>query len=133
MGIVIVTAIVKRKTDMIYYLFAILNNINTTLLVLCILLCILALACTLLGIDNNEDSFKEKGKAFFKWWIAILMLITFVPSQRQMAFVIAAPYIVENENIQDAGDNLTEIIKEGAGYLKEVLHEKRTQTVSNGN
>lgn len=118
---------------MMYYLFAILSNINTTLLVLCILLCILSLSCTLLGIDNNEDSFKEKGKTFFKWWIAIIMLMTFVPSQRQLAFVIAAPYIIENENIQDAGDNLTEIIKDGTSYLKDVLHEKRTQTVSNGN
>lgn len=103
------------------------------LVILFITLYILSLACTLIGIDNNEDSFKEKGKTFFKWCIAILMLITFVPSQRQMAFVIAAPYIIENENIQDADDNLTEIIKEGTNYLKDVLYEKRTQTVSNGN
>lgn len=118
---------------MMYYLFAILDNINMTLLLLCIILCFLSLACVLLGIDNNEDNFKEKGKAFFKWWIAVLMLMTFIPSQRQLAFVIAAPYIIENENIQDAGDNLTEIIKEGTSYLKDVLHEKRTQTISNGN
>ncbi len=117
---------------MMYYLFAILDNINITLLLLCIILCVLSLSCTLLGIDNNEDKFKEKGKTFFKWWIGILMLFTLLPSQRQMAFVIAAPYIVENENIQDAGDNLTEIIKEGTNYLKDVLHEKRTQTISNG-
>lgn len=118
---------------MIYYLFAILDNINMSLLLLCALLGFLSLDCTLIGITDNEDSLKEKGVIFFKWFIGMLMLFTLIPSQKQMAFVIAAPYIIENENIQDAGDNLTEIIKEGTGYLKDVLYEKRTQTISNGN
>ena len=49
------------------------------------------------------------------------MLGTFIPSQKQMAFIIAAPYIVENQELRDATKNTAEIIKLGSEYLKDVL------------
>lgn len=84
------------------------------------------------GISGFENSYISKGKGFLKWWIVVLMIMTFIPSQKQLAFIIAAPYIIENEDLQQAGKNTGEIIKLGTEYLKDILDEKRTQTVSNG-
>lgn len=45
---------------------------------------------------------------------------------------VTVTVIVENEDLQQAGKNTNEIIKLGTEYLKGVLYDKRTQTISNG-
>lgn len=41
-----------------------------------------------------------------------------------LAFIIAAPYIMENQQLQDASKNSVEIIKLGTEYLKQTLSNK---------
>ena len=112
-----------------YYLFAILPNINTTLFIMTTIgiICsipvtILIFACIIDDIDDFQI-FKKIGKVFYPVLALLVMLNTFVPSQKQLAFIIAAPYIVENEDLQQAGKNTTEIIKLGTEYLKEILND----------
>lgn len=120
-----------------YYLFAILPNINTTLFIMTTIgiICsipvtILILACIIDDIDDFQI-FKKIGKVFYPVLVLLVMLTTFIPTQKQLAFIIAAPYIIENEDLQQAGKNTTEIIKLGTEYLKEILNEsKRTDKVS---
>lgn len=120
-----------------YYLFAILPNINTTLSILttiCAISCVPIVVGTVgYYLDGLEDFkfFKSVGKVFYPVTALLILLNTFIPTQKQLAFIIAAPYIIENEDLQQAGKNTTEIIKLGTEYLKEILDEgKRTDKVS---
>ena len=118
-----------------YYLFAILPNICNTIAVLLgilmIPLILLTVAYVLLtDVGKDDETYKltrSVAKWFYPLYLALLMLNTFLPNQRQLAFIIAVPYIVENEDLQQAGKNTTEIIKLGTEYLKEILND------SNGN
>lgn len=111
-----------------YYLFAILPNIN-------ILLGAMIVASTIVGvifflIGSETDDLKEFEKYFkpaFYIMIAASFLQTFIPSQKQLAFIIAAPYIVENQQLQEAGNNSAEIIKLGTEYVKDVLTAATTK------
>lgn len=112
-----------------YYLFAILPNICTTLTILtticsicCVPVAVATVACYLDGIDDFKI-FKRIGKVLYPVVVILILLKTFIPSQKQLAFIIAAPYIVENEDLQQAGKNTTEIIKLGTEYLKEILND----------
>lgn len=105
-----------------YYLFAILPNINILLGVGITLSAILAFVFFLVGADTDmlEDAAKIFKPAFYTM-IVLCFLQTFIPSQKQMAFIIAAPYIVENQQLQEAGKNSAEIIKLGTEYVKDIL------------
>ena len=112
-----------------YYLFAILPNISTTLTILtviCTLCCVPTAVATIAyhmdGIDDFKI-FKRIGKVLYPMTVLLVLLNTFIPSQKQLAFIIAAPYIIENEDLQQAGKNTTEIIKLGTEYLKEILND----------
>ena len=117
------------ESNMGYYLFAILPNINTALLVIQIITVLAAIPLTIAVIgyymDGIEDFaiFKKIGRWLYPLLACITLLNTFIPSQKQLAFIIAAPYIVENEDLQQAGKNTTEIIKLGTEYLKGVLND----------
>lgn len=117
---------------MMYYWFAILDNVKFTLEVICGF-GFLGLVGTLIGnfISFTDDWTEETIKPlriWTKWYCVIysifLLLMTFIPSQKQMAFIIAAPYIVENQDLKDASANTAEIIKMGTEYLKETLKTK---------
>lgn len=117
------------ESNMGYYLFAILPNICTTLTILtticsicCVPVAVATVACYLDGIDDFKI-FKRIGKVLYPVVVILILLKTFIPSQKQLAFIIAAPYIVENEDLQQAGKNTTEIIKLGTEYLKEILND----------
>lgn len=122
-----------------YYLFAILPNIQialTTIQIVSVIFTILiSVGIVLYYMEETEEFkvFKTIGKWLYPFLICITLLNMFIPSQKQLAFIIAAPYIVENEDLQQAGKNTGEIIKLGTEYLKDTLDDKRTQTVSNGN
>ena len=112
-----------------YYLFAILPNINTTiniLTVICAISCVpIVVGTVAYHIDGIDDFkfFKKIGKIFYPLTALLILLNTFIPTQKQLAFIIAAPYIIENEDLQQAGKNTTEIIKLGTEYLKEILND----------
>lgn len=116
-----------------YYLFAILPNICTTLSVSLGVLTIPLILLTVgivLTADYEDDFYKfarSVGRWFYPLYIVLIMLNVFIPNQRQLAFIIAAPYIIENEDLQQAGKNTAEIVKLGTEYLKEILND------SNGN
>jgi hypothetical protein len=112
-----------------YYLFAILPNINTALLIVQTIAVVAAIPLTIAVIGYWMDAiddfeiFEKIRRWFYPFLICITLLNTFIPSQRQLAFIIAAPYIIENEDLQQAGKNTTEIIKLGTEYLKEILND----------
>lgn len=114
-----------------YYLFTILPNINKTidvlLGVLMIPLILLTIGYVLLADIGEDDDHYKLTRSIAKWfyplYVAILLLNIFIPSQKQLAFIIAAPYIIENEDLKQAGKNTTEIIKLGTEYLKGVLND----------
>lgn len=105
-----------------YYLFAILPNINIMLGVAIVVAAIFAFIFFMCGAGTDA---LEETKKFFKpaFYVVIVLglLQTFIPSQKQLAFIIAAPYIVENQQLQEAGKNSAEIIKLGTEYVKDVL------------
>jgi hypothetical protein len=117
-----------------YYLFAILPNINhgvcALLAVLTILVMLLSIAMIVFIDDRDCDNYK----IFIRWskWLYpvfafVFLLNMFLPSQKQLAFIIAAPYIVENQQLQEAGKNSAEIIKLGTEYVKDVLTTATTK------
>lgn len=111
-----------------YYLFAILPNINIGITFLfgifTILVLVLSIALTVLIEDSDCDNYKfliKCAKWLYSVYACIFLLTVFIPSQKQMAFIIAAPYIVENQQLQEAGQNSAEIIKLGTEYVKDIL------------
>lgn len=116
---------------MMYYWFAVWGNINSLLKLLTICLGLVTVVGIMGSIITSEDSNDTEHKFFMKllkkvapFFIATTTFFAFFPSQKQMAFIIAAPYIVENQQLQDAGKNSAEIIKLGTEYVKEILQEK---------
>lgn len=108
-----------------YYLFAILPNINVLLTVL---ICMGAIAMLVAFVATADTDYAKDGFSFARFVlyieVALGLVHTLLPSQKQMAFIIAAPYIVENQQLQEAGKNSAEIIKLGTDYLKEIVNEK---------
>lgn len=125
-----------------YYLFAILPNIKILLGFIIAVLFVFAI-CGFIAIASEDESKKmrssftlgttseterKKKESGFKL-IGLLFILgcvfslitTFVPNQKQLAFIIAAPYIVENQQLQEVSKNSAEIIKLGAEYLKQSL------------
>lgn len=119
-----------------YYLFAIIDNIKSTLslvsgmtgtiAVLSVLACCISYDCC------TSDEFKKVYAVMIKTLkvslvtcIVSITINTFIPTHKQLAFVIAAPYIVENKDVQEIGQNTLDIIKEGTEYLKESLKNSK--------
>ncbi len=111
-----------------YYLFAILPNINILLTVLLIFGAIIMI-CSFVATADTDAA--KDGLMFVKFILYIEIVLglmhTFLPSQKQLAFIIAAPYIVENQQLQEAGKNSAEIIKLGTEYVKDVLTTATTE------
>lgn len=114
-----------------YYLFAILPNIKILLGFIIVVLFVFAV-CGLVAIASEGDYLeRKKEKSYFKA-VKVLFILgcifalitTFLPNQKQLAFIIAAPYIVESKELQDAGKNSAEIIKLGTEYLKQTLSDE---------
>lgn len=112
-----------------YYLFAMLPNIKTLLGITIAVLFMFAII-GFIAIAENEDALvKEEDKEqdfrsiklLFVLGCILSLIVTFIPNQKQLAFIIAAPYIVENQQLQEAGKNSAEIIKLGTEYLKQSL------------
>lgn len=117
-----------------YYLFAILPNINigigVILSVLSFLVILLSVALIVEIPDRDCDNYKlliKCGKWLYPVFAFTFLLSIFIPSQKQLAFIIAAPYIVENQQLQEAGKNSAEIIKLGTEYVKDVLTTATTK------
>jgi uncharacterized protein YacL len=112
-----------------YYLFAMLPNIKTLLGVIVAVLFVLVILGFIATAENantlTEENYKESDfrsiKLLFTLGCIFSLIITFIPNQKQLAFIIAAPYIVENQQLQEAGKNSAEIIKLGTEYLKQSL------------
>lgn len=112
-----------------YYLFAMLPNIKTLLGITIAVLFTLAIIGFVATAENEDALVKEEDKEqdfrsiklLFILGCILSLIVTFIPNQKQLAFIIAAPYIVENQQLQEAGKNSAEIIKLGTEYLKQSL------------
>lgn len=111
-----------------YYLFAILPNINAglgALFGILIMLAVFLSVALIVFIDSrDEDNYQfliKCGKWLYPILAIMFLLNVFIPSQKQLAFIIAAPYIVENQQLQEAGKNSAEIVKLGTEYVKDIL------------
>lgn len=107
---------------MIYYLLAILNNINI-IVGLTLGISFIFSLMLILGyfIDAMDERLKNSIKISLIIFIISSFLFMFIPSQKQAAFIIIAPAIVENEDLQDTLKNIPEIAKLGTEYIKEML------------
>lgn len=116
---------------MIYYLLAILNNIRTTTEIMTVISFIslgsLTIFLALLISEGTEIPvyLKKFHRALCIVASIMLILATFIPSQKQVAFIILAPAIVENKDMQETLKNIPEIARLGTEYLKEMLQEKK--------
>lgn len=109
---------------MMYYLFAIADNISIVSKMVAAFVVIAIAPCLVIHyIDTSDDSFSKPLKLLVPLLIVFSALAVFFPSQKQLAFIISAPYIVENQDIKEAGKNVAEIAKLGTEYLKDVLKE----------
>lgn len=120
---------IERNAQMGYYLFAILDNVCCTLVLFAVGIFIIGI-CTGIAYSEKGDE-QAASKAVIKSVIIALGIIfinTFIPNQKQMAFIISAPYIFENQDLKNASQNTSEIIKMGTEYLKDVLSEKTDKT-----
>lgn len=117
-----------------YYLFAIIDNIKSTLSLVSILTGAVAVSVTIgyfIGYDCWIDSKRAYEVMIKTLKVSLITCIlsvtinTFIPTHKQLAFVIAAPYIVENKDVQEIGQNTLDIIKEGTEYLKESLKNSK--------
>ena len=116
-----------------YYLFAMLPNIKLLISIIIATLFLFAIIGFIAIATENETMCVEDEKneadlklaclCFIFGWI-LSFIITFIPNQKQLAFIIAAPYIMENQQLQDASKNSVEIIKLGTEYLKQTLSNK---------
>ena len=112
-----------------YYLFAMLPNIKILLTIVIVVLFLFAIFGFIataenentLTEENNEESDFRLTKLLFVLACVFSLITTFIPNQKQLAFIFAAPYIVENQQLQEAGKNSAEIIKLGTEYLKQSL------------
>jgi len=112
-----------------YYLFAMLPNIKTLLGVVIAILFVFAVLGIIIKAENENTLFEHNKtkldfgpvKLLFTLGCIFSLIITFIPNQKQLAFIIAAPYIVENQQLQEVGKNSAEIIKLGTEYLKQSL------------
>lgn len=59
-------------------------------------------------------------------------LLAVIPNQKQLAFILVAPKIVENQNIQNGLVNSTEILNLGTQYIKDRL-QKINEEIANEN
>jgi hypothetical protein len=116
-----------------YYLFAIWGNINCLLKLFTLCLGSMAFVGLLGSIitcaypDDEHKFFTKLLKKVTPYFIAMATFFAFLPSQKQLAFIIAAPYIVENQQLQEASKNSAEIIKLGTEYVKDVLTTATTK------
>lgn len=114
---------------MIYYLLAILNNINLTIGIiagLSLVLSMIFLIAYNIKLSDEEDisnEFKLMCKISYITMCVSWFLFTIIPSQKQAAFIIVAPAIVENKDLQDTLKNIPEIAKLGTEYIKEMLQK----------
>lgn len=109
---------------MMYYLFAIADNISVVSKIVASLLLIAIIPCSIIRcIEPSDGSFNRALRSLVPLLIAFGALALFFPSQKQLAFIISAPYVVENQDIREAGKNVAEIAKLGTEYLKDVLKE----------
>lgn len=111
---------------MIYYLIAILTNIKMFLVVITIFLfcgC-LAILISMADTHNTEKDLKQiytDFKKMLSYFIITALLLVFIPSQKQAAFIMIAPAIVENKDLKETVKNIPELTKLGTEYLKEML------------
>lgn len=72
---------------------------------------------------TNEQ---ERKKLSWMWKVALtcLLLVTFIPSSRQAAFIYIAPKILEDDNFRETFKNFPEIVRLGTEYLKQTLEVK---------
>ena len=117
-----------------YYWFAIWGNINCLLKLLTIcsgLIVFVGILGSLITCpypnDNENKFFTKLLKKVAPYFITMATLFAFFPSQKQLAFMIAAPYVLENQELKEAGKNSAEIIKLGTEYVKDILTTATTK------
>lgn len=115
---------------MIYYWLAILENIRqcaSNFCVLAVIIAILSSVALFIGcVEDVAELKKYTYKPFKVSWIVLAItsfLLTFVPTQKQAAFIVVAPAIIENKDVQDTLKNIPELTKLGTEYLVEMLKD----------
>lgn len=108
---------------MFYYLFVMLDSIIGLFAFLMTISAIaLFITFEIMASGNISDEKGTKiGRISLFSFITFLLLTIFTPNQKQLAFIITAPAIIENKDLQEVVKNTPEIMRLGTEYLKEIL------------
>lgn len=120
----------------------VLNGIGISLLILSAIMAVISLASyTDANASWSSEKTKRKSMPLFikraKWFgtFALLgvMLVTLIPTTKEMAFIYIAPAIVNNQDMQDTVKKLPSISKLGLEYVEEILKSEIKEKVNNNN
>lgn len=105
---------------MMYYFFAMINDFKIFSLTIAGLLAFAGGIGLLAHYVEDADTVKPC-KRFLKIALFLYFLCVAMPNQKQLAFIVAAPAIVNNEDVQGVVKDIPAIMKLGTEYLKETL------------
>jgi len=96
------------------------------LVLVLIIIMFVTLFVALVKYDDSEDVYKLFRNVFFVGIVpvllAIFVIMTFVPSTKEMAAILVIPKIVNNEKVQQAGDRLYQLAIE---WMEELSPKKK--------
>lgn len=104
---------------MLYYFFAMVNNFKCFFITVSVVLTIVYGVKALFHTMEGEED--KLSKTPFMICILLFFLASALPNQKQLAFIVAAPAIVNNEDVQGVVKDIPAIMKLGTEYLKETL------------
>ena len=85
------------------------------------------LAYKLAGVDGNKQEQKTSGIAALVSLVCSVLLwcvVTFIPTTKQMAAIYVVPAIMNNEKIQQIGNNTLDVTNQLLNLTKEYLENK---------
>lgn len=123
------------KLDDVILLFGVLSMIPLVVSAGTLLVSSIVYFSNLQYGDTDSDVLKAKTiitkicKPILIITISIQILLTLIPSTKQLAFILVAPQIVENGTVKDTVKNIPELTQLGTEYLKELLKTKTEELV----
>lgn len=121
---------------MAYYFFATLDNWKTLLAFIAVFTVFISFVTFVSWMEGHYYDDKKVRRVLKAGPIICCiaaLLLAMIPSQKQLAFILVAPKIIENQDIQNGLQNSTEVFNLGTQYLKETLKQLGEEIVNENN